>query len=194
MGKAIYQEADLERLTDTMHKACMEAVQQATDEQYVVGLTWYQNRQAMLQDWAEYYGRTLDQTAAIMAVLSPQLSYRKNVTAAFNVITDRPPMHGLGLGVRRAQNIADGKPIDDNIGGQKVTAFYRNLRHPMCPESVTIDVWMARVAGLERDKDLERKGAYEAIAEGVRRAASDLGLVPNQVQAIAWIVTRGAAF
>jgi hypothetical protein len=194
MGKPIFDQQALATLTDTMESVTLEALSIATDEQYVVGLTWYQNRQAMLQDWAEQYGRTLDQTAAIMAVLSPQVSYRKNVAATFNVITDRPAMHGLGLGVRRAQNIAAGQPIESNIGGKKVRSFFHNLRHPMDHAHVTIDVWMGRLAGLESQKDLERKGAYEAIAEGVRRAAKRVGIVPCQAQAIAWIVTRGAAF
>ena len=193
MGKAFYSTDDLERLSATMHEACVKAVSQATNEDYVAGLTWYESRADMLIDWAEQYGRTFDQTAAIMALLSPQLRYQKNATAALNMVLGLAPKHGLGLGVRRAYAVLDGADVRSTIGGQKVKAFFHNLRHPMDGDHVTIDVWMAKLGGLESDKALERKGAYQALAEGVKRAANDLGLIACQVQAIAWIVTRGAA-
>jgi len=49
---------------------------------------------------------------------------------------------------------------------------------------VTLDSWMFRAHGLP---DSIRLGTYQALAEAYRSVASELGLIPNQLQAIVWL-------
>jgi hypothetical protein len=74
-------------------------------------------------------------------------------------------------------------PIDPKTA-PKTWAFWQNLWHPHDPTPVTLDVWMFRAHGLPVSA---RLGTYEALAEAYRSVAAEVGLIPNQLQAIVWL-------
>jgi len=69
----------------------------------------------------------------------------------------------------------------------KTWAFWQNLWQPDDPEPVTLDSWMFRSHGLSVRANL---CAYQALAQAYRRLAPQLGLLPNQLQAIVWLHAR----
>lgn len=174
-----------------MTNACLSAVERATPEQYLDGLTWYQHANAMLEEWALDFECGLDLVAAAMATLSPQCPYAWNVQDTLRLLEGRGTRYAIRRNADKALQVLTTGDLS-LVRGPKVTAFFHNLRRPMLYHPVTIDAWMGRMVGMGV-KELARKGAMEALALGVRQAADTLGLVPNQVQAIAWIVTRGSA-
>jgi hypothetical protein len=58
--------------------------------------------------------------------------------------------------------------------------------------AVTVDVWAARVAGVDPEI-LRRPREYAAVAEAYRRAAKRVGISPRKLQAITWCLIRGTA-
>jgi hypothetical protein len=80
-------------------------------------------------------------------------------------------------------------PIE-TFGGPKTKSFYMNIIGD--PNAVTIDVWMLKVVGMT-DKELGRKGVYESLTDSFRVVAIELGVTASTLQAICWIVIRGAA-
>ena len=192
MGKAIYDDRALENLSRKTKRNVIKAIDNATPEDYVKGLTWYQARHELLEDLASEYRYPVDQVAAVMAVTSPQLSYAKNRQTTVEILEGKSPQNGIHSGIAKAYDVLASGDTDTYVRGPKVRSFFRNLANPMCPESVTIDIWMSRVAGFTEPKELARKGAYQAIAKGIKRAAKAKGILPNQAQAIAWIAMRGS--
>jgi hypothetical protein len=66
----------------------------------------------------------------------------------------------------------------------KTWAFWQNLWQPDDPEPVTLDSWMSRSHGLPANTSLRM---YQTLAATYRDLAPQLGLLPNQLQAVIWL-------
>lgn len=81
------------------------------------------------------------------------------------------------------------------IGGRKVTSFYKNILNPSCPDNVTIDRHAARACyglkGLKMSSDdippIASDKRYNQYKVLYKRLADKLGILPNQLQAIIWV-------
>ncbi|MCX2949922.1 hypothetical protein [Lentzea sp. NEAU-D7] len=170
----------------------------ATTDDRVEGRGWY----ATAREIAE----SLDpedpaRAAAVIAVLSPQLSWRRNVIEAQNAYAGRP-IKTLGLNAEKARRILAGENPEDVVSGPKVRAFWRTIADPSDPRAVVIDrhaidIAAGRVLGDKvRGVLLSRAGAYDEVCDVYRRAARILSrefgtdLSPAAVQATTWVHWR----
>lgn len=158
---------------------------------YNDGLSWYND--------AHNFARSLEpgnveRASAIVAVLSPQVSWSANVTLALRAYEN---MSGDGLGfqdkVRKINRLFAGESPDSVIGGQKVVSFYSTILAPSNPDSIpTIDRHAFDIAVGMKTEDkvkniLSRKGVYMAFADVYRTAASIVGIGAPQIQAVTWL-------
>lgn len=187
--------ADVRRLT-------VETVRSAEEWQRDAGRGWY----GAACDLAAELGRKLEgrdrlrRAAAIIAVLSPQISWAQNVKVAHSIVAKTA--EGFGGAFRRnvakAIRLRDATSFDDSVvSGRKVSAFADNIWRPDVSLAVTLDRVMMRHFRLGA-RMLERKGVYQLLSLAVSYAAADLSRdgvlwLPHQVQATVWIVERGGA-
>ena len=149
-------------------------------------------------DFAHQHARRMyhdvDIAAEVIAVLSPRNNWQSNLRDATNVLSKNyaASYQAFGPMVQKAQMIQAGFRLDDVLVGpaRKVRSFACNIGNlDLCPHEkpcVTVDSWMLRWAGLA-DKEVERAGVYDSIAQGIRNGAAKLGgLRPFQLQAAIW--------
>lgn len=183
----------------TMTDRIVRTVQSATDKQLQDGTRWYRRFAMVAADLADRHGVTIEQAAAVLAIVSPRISVSGSVTMAdrilANVAAGRDPRHGVpGLSERvdAAGRWLEGDtgPLDLDTDGlsssRKVRSFFRNIMGDT--DAVTVDVWAARVAGATVEQP--SGGGYVAVAHAYRLAAARLDMTPRQVQAVAWCVVR----
>ena len=97
----------------------------ATDEQRAAGLSWYADAQRVAQTNATAFGVTLQQSAGILAALSPLNSWGANVNLATRFLSEGGLSSGyLGVGLRQANLILKGENPENILLSQKVRAFY----------------------------------------------------------------------
>lgn len=174
------------------------AYRAASADDRVAGRGWYAT--------ARQVAESLDpadpsRAAAVIAVLSPRLSWRKNVEAAADAYAGRP-LRVLSANADKARRIIAGEDPEDVVSGPKTRAFWRTIADPTDPRAVVVDrhavdVACGRVLGdAARGKLLGRAGGYDAVCDVYRRAARALSrefgtdLSPAQVQATAWLYWR----
>lgn len=175
----------------------------ATDEQIEQGTRWYDEAGQVVDDVAERGRISRDRAAIVVAHLSPQTTWRRNVAGAVQLVTEGRADGCIGRNVERALAAMHADDPWSTFGpdARKTRRFARNLLGDT--DVVTVDVWAMRVAfgkgwgpkwrtgdddGL--DLVLGRVGVYEAVEAAYVRAARSLGELPTTVQAATWIVAR----
>lgn len=173
----------------------------AADESHVrTGLAWYRNANAAAFAMSVETGISVEQAAGIIAALSPMLSWDRNVQAAFDVARTGTAHAVLKQNLAKAVAIREGADPAKMLGGQKVTAFYRNILSAGQDDGVTVDRHAIDVALGIKHSDATRpamgKRAYAEIADAYRRAARILSrergvtITPAQIQAVTWCAWR----
>lgn len=177
---------------DELVSNILEVWGRATDANREDGAQWYLLAGTIVADLAAAHGVTLEQSAAVVAHLSPRTPWARNVAGAAAVLAG-VTMAGL-MPANRARAeaaMADAAPLS-TLKGPKTRSFAANMLGD--PDAVTVDVWALRVAlGVRPDLELliSRKGVYDAIADCYRIAAARVGVTPATMQATTWIVARG---
>lgn len=207
----------------------LRAFGSATLDEIHEGRNWYRSALNLAFELVEQYGtrfidpedsveRAVERAVAVIAVLSPRLSWTKNVelarwiyaevhTALTNPpapvwtksVLDRFP--GLKANGKKALSILLGIDPAEVVSGPKVTAFFHAIANPNDPRGIVIDrhafdVAVGRVMDdRTRGVVLGRKGAYEQFVRAYVRAAEALqnefpGITPAEVQAITWVAWR----
>lgn len=176
----------------------------ATLEQLESGTGWYLEARYFAGDLAHSTPYSVEQVAALIAVLSPQVSWENNQQAAVKAVDlhlagdwdgeSLPGYSGYRINARKAKRILDGDI--DALVGPKVTAFYNAIRGDLT--DVVIDIWAIRaarpkdinVAKLFRDDEMPNMPERRAVVEAYKRAAALRGVAPSEMQAIVWTVIR----
>lgn len=177
--------------------------EQADAAQLRAGHEWYEKANDLAHRLSDLGSITLAQSAAIIAALSPQVSWDKNIEAATRVVAlhaadafdgtlERYP--GYGENVRKCARILAGDI--EALRGPKVTAFYHAILGDL--SHVVVDVWATRAARSTQANlahaylDDELPGARERrdIDAAYRSAARLRDIKPAVMQAIVWTVTR----
>lgn len=177
------------RLADNIRATYMRA---KVDELHE-GRHWYDeaNRQARIMALA--YGVPVETAAAIIAVLSPQVSWTRNVAMARELFATGATS-GLGANVEKAQALLAGANPDDVVSGPKVSCFYANILDPSGHE-ITVDRHAFDIAQGRRTDDKTRgqlalKGHYARYCQAYQLVADELGIGACQLQAITWVTWR----
>jgi hypothetical protein len=170
----------------------------ATPDEKVEGLSWY----ATAREVAE----TLDpenpaRAAAVLAVLSPRMSWDRNKDLAGDAYAGRR-LGCLKANAAKAEAILSGGDPEEIVSGPKVRAFWKAITDPNNPEAIVIDRHAIDVAFGEvmdderRGKVLGKRGAYAEVCDRYRYATELINqefgtnLTPVQVQATTWVAWR----
>jgi len=135
--------------------------------------------------------------AGVIAALSPQVSWVRNVTMARQIANGETPTMTNGRNIAKAQRCMSGESWNDVLGGPKVRAFAATIENPET-EQVCIDRHAFDIAvGFSSDDRtrgtlLGRAGIYEQFAAVYVEAAKMLNVAPSVVQATTWVAWRHA--
>lgn len=186
----------------------------ATPADLAAGAHWYPDANARINAMcALWHYPHRDRAYAATSVLSPRLSWPRNVIIAHTMIrahgltgwygrlieSDNPEDRvklGYGMGaihgnVDRAHAILSGAaPIAFSQRARKTAAFTRNLSGDL--EPVTVDSWIAYCALSEKLPSTKGIGArlYDAIAAAIVAMAKQCAMSPAALQAVLWVAIQ----
>ena len=153
------------------------------------GLSWYESAAATCNDLAARYNLEPVQVTGIVAALSPQCQWQRNLALA-EAVCEHGTTGGQTLpNVRKAEAIYDGAAPLDVLGGPKVRAFYRALTGDH--SAAVVDTWMLQAVGWHRSG--ASAAQYARIAGALEDAAATVGVDVARLQAIVWVQVRGDA-
>ena len=189
----------------TMTDRIVARCERASADQWAAGMSWYAAFGGVADALAGRHGVTTREAIGVLAVVSPRVSVGTSVAVADEILrhwsdgsaerarwtVGRALPENVGRAVDYLQG--DTAPLDLDVDGQsearKVRSFARNIDG--CPDSVTVDTWACKAAGVDTDRvDQPRGGAYIAVAHAYRLAAKRLGITPRECQAVAWCAER----
>lgn len=163
----------------------------ATEEQKIAALAWYPMANTIAEEITYIMAdRAIDIdieiASSIISAFSPRQLWSRNIAHAVEFAEGQTPKT-LGNNVRMAESaMSNGF---NALRGMKTNAFARAIAGDT--EAVTIDVWMLKAAGLDRNDT--NKSLYNLLSDAVRWVADEFGWTPRDMQALIWIVYRGAA-
>ena len=177
---------------------------EADKTQHAEGLLWYSDAQKAAHDIAARHGVAVYIAVAVIAALSPNNKWSRNVTNADALIgafirgdgVDSVKVSTYHKMKAKAWDILAARPDYDGakkmLKGQKITSFFMDI---MGEFNVTIDGHARNIAygervGLTDDRTNIGVREYRALQAAYEEAARRLGLMPYQLQAITWRVWR----
>jgi hypothetical protein len=172
-----------EKYLEIANTATLSQIEQATQ--------WYADAELLAHDLIAIFNSrgidcNLEQASSVVSSFSPRNRWSRNVVQAIEFASGLP-YRGLPNNLRMAQfSMVQGFSA---LRGLKTNAFARAISGD--ENSVTIDVWMIKSAGL--NKDSVNKTEYAELVSAVNRVAFELNLTPRTTQALIWIVYRGSA-
>jgi hypothetical protein len=168
----------------------------ATPMEWEEGQVWYQTAHTFAVGLARRYGMTTAQTSGIIAALSPQTSWERNMTLAETFCRTGNATGPYGANLEKAARIRNGEEPLTVLGGNKVRAFYTCILTPQTSHEVVVDrhayalaeglIWVGNGA----PSLLQRERGYEVYASAYREAAEELGVLPHVIQAVTWLTWR----
>ena len=176
----------------------------ADKTQHAEGLLWYSDAQKAAHVIAVKYDVPVYIVVAVIAALSPNNKWTRNIVNADALIGAF--MRGDGIDAvkvstyhkmkQKAWDILAARPDYDGakamLKGQKITSFFCDI---MGEFNVTIDGHARNIAygervGLTDDRTNIGVREYRALQAAYEEAARRVGLMPYQLQAITWRVWR----
>ena len=176
----------------------------ADETQHAEGLLWYDNAQTAAHYIAVRYDVPVYLVVAVIAALSPNNKWSRNVRNADALIgafirgdgIDSVKVSTYHAMKRKAWDILAARPDYETakkmLKGQKITSFFMDI---MGEFNVTIDGHARNIAygervGLTDDRSNIGVREYRALQAAYEEAARRAGLMPYQLQAITWRVWR----
>ncbi len=180
-----------------IHKKIVRTLAKLPDNTVNDGAGWYYIAHGHARALAAKYNLTVEQSAGIIAVLSPGTNWNQNLQDAEELCKygDGAIVTTYGPNKRKAIALLNGGAVADNVRGQKVSAFYDNIVRPDESKAVTIDRHMIRfMTGLQTEAEMKAiyssKKKYSALADIIRYRAEKINLKPWQLQAMLWLQVR----
>jgi len=179
----------------------------ATDLETINGAKWYPDANHAAAIMAERYNVTLQTAAGVIAALSPNNRWERNLTDANSMIRahsagGHSAAESIKVGTYNANKakalaILSGDDCLDTLGGLKVRAFYDCIigGDSVCIDGHAYAIWKGERIATTRTPKITPK-IYDAIAADYRRAAVTINSILGanylaaQVQSITWIVWR----
>ena len=176
----------------------------ADETQHAEGLLWYSDAQKAAHNIAVKYDIAVYIVVAVIAALSPNNKWTRNVRNANALIgafirgdgIDSVKVSTYNKMKQKAWDILAARPDYDGakamLKGQKITSFFMDI---MGEFNVTIDGHARNIAygervGLTDDRTNIGVREYRALQAAYEEAARRVGLMPYQLQAITWRVWR----
>ena len=172
----------------------MRVFRACTDDDIREGMSWY--REAL--SFAASLDTDVERAVGVIAVLSPMVSWPRNMTLARNHYAG---IYGgcLGASTVKAQRLLAGEPVESVVKGKKVKPFFDNI---MGNDTVVtldrhaIDIAVGRVLSDSERNAIGTTKRREPIVEAYRRAARIASREHGetysvaQIQAIVWVGWR----
>lgn len=178
-----------------MRHNIMSVYRVATREDISQGLAWYPRAHAIIREWADTFDRPIANVACVVAALSPQMEWKRNLIIAADVLAGDPPSIGGSIQrfVRIAERIRDDRATDTAnyfLQGCKVRSFAANLAGNF--DLVTVDTHGAQIAAGSPLANLrvDTWRRYEPVARAYVDAATLARIRPSELQAITWLTWK----
>jgi len=188
------------------HGAILAVYFSANPAEVQHGAQWYKQAQTIAQTIANSYSLSLQTVAGVIAALSPNNRWERNVSdadllcklhvsggdcAALKVST-------YNANKRKALQILSGFAPIDILGGLKVRSFYDCIMGNLgavCIDGHAYSVWLGDRVPTTKTPKISSK-LYGAIAADFKLATVQINQIvgaeykPAQIQAITWLVWR----
>ena len=179
----------------------------ATDLEKINGAQWYSVAQNASDAIANRYGISLDTVAGVVAALSPNNRWERNLRDADHLISaytlggidDALSVKTSTYGKNKAKALAilQGAEPLDALGGLKVRAFYGCIigQDAVCVDGHAYAIWRGERISTSSTPKISPK-LYAAISADYVKATDTINSViggqckPFQIQAITWLAWR----
>jgi hypothetical protein len=165
----------------------------ASPSALTLGRAWYPKARGIVREWSESYLLPLNTVACVVAALSPQCDWARNLIIADDILSDRP----ISIGGALHANIAKARSIlAQQTGsldamlhwfpyGPKVNSFAANLAG--IDTLVTVDTHASQAALNDvRSTVILKWTPYRIFAECYVVASERVSIAPATFQAIVW--------
>lgn len=161
-----------------------------------LGERWYPQANRIVAEWAETYGLTESTVACVIAAISPQCSWERNLIIADEVLTSYAmPISikgALRKNIEHARNIVRLRHTSIYAvfkSAPKVASFAQNLQGNY--RAVTVDTHCVQAAmnDVTATVSLHEK-QYAAFADAYAEVARDVNYPPAIFQAIVWHIWK----
>ena len=187
----------------------LKVYRRATTEDVANGVEWYDRAKRYAETISKQTGVNIHTVIGVMAALSPNNKWERNVVNARDLIAGF--LNGDGIDdikvstynamKNKAWSILEQMPdhegVIDILNGQKIVSFYRNI---MGDDTCTVDghaknIYYGERHGLTDDKTNVGKKEYKTISDayvkaGKRVRVNGRSLKAFEIQAITWVVWR----
>lgn len=164
------------------------------------GASWYPDARRIVNEWSATYELSRERVASVVAALSPQCEWSRNLIIADDILAERAVSVGgaLHVNIGKARTLRQAQrtylaPTDDAFAdmlllfpcGPKVNCFARNLAGD--DTIVTVDTHAIQAAFDDVRVTINPKWTpYRIIAECYAVAAREVAIPPATFQAIIW--------
>ena len=185
----------------------------ATSGELQEGREWYSRANRVAAEIASAHGINLETAAGVIAALSPNNRWERNIVDAENVIraysiggceeAENVKVCTYGKMRTKAIQILESMNIDDHVDilkGRKITAFYECIigrEDSCCIDGHAYSIWfgdrltMKQVPNIGKRLYAEIVSDYVEAAEILRETGSRFGnLTAYEVQAVTWVTWR----
>lgn len=178
----------------------------ASDREVADGMLWYPRAYSSCRAMACRYDLPTETVAAVVAALSPNNQWERNLRDADALIRafcmgDEDDIKATkvatyGLNKRKAIRILRGEPPLSVLGGLKVRNFFQSIMlqpGACCVDGHAFAIWKGEYIPVSKTPTISAK-LYEAIVADYHRAAETITTITgtacsaSQAQAVAWTV------
>jgi hypothetical protein len=164
------------------------------------GCAWYLAARTIVRSWSTHYGYSANTVACVIAALSPQCDWPRNLIIADDMLAQRAPSVGgaLPANITKARRLRDTDSDSGPVGprmlrefpqGPKVYHFAANLAGNT--DVVTIDAHCLQAALADPTATTKlRWTPYCVFAECYAHAAQESGLLPCDFQSVIWHIWK----
>jgi hypothetical protein len=165
-----------------------------TEVNYSNGITWYKDANKYAKKLSRDFKIPLNKVVGVMAALSPNNKWARNKidTRNFLAVPSLDTKVCTFINQRRKaiailESNGTSKQIEVILNGIKTRNFYHNIRFYETSDKVTVDMWAFRSVGAE-----EKLKNVPMVTQAYQEVATELNIVPHQLQAVVWGVIRGS--
>lgn len=167
----------------------------ATETERTEGKNWYPRAHSIVCDWAETFERSIANVACVVAAISVQCEWERNLIIADDILRGDEP--SIGGAIHRFVEIAKQVRIERAWSldgyfkvGCKVRSFAANLAGDY--SVVTVDTHAAQIANgsILGNLRVDTWKRYTPVANAYVDAAKRVGVKPAELQAITWLVWK----
>jgi hypothetical protein len=173
-----------------MTRSILRNYRAADENATVAGMGWYDDAYRRCEQLGHQHGHRTEVVVTAMAHLSPRMHWAKSVEALDRLLAGYPkPVAVLSRSWEAGSRCLWVERPLDTFGrrADKTRAFALAILGDT--DSVVVDAWAARVAGVD-PIDIHSRTGYALVRDAYRRAARRVGIPARELQAVTWCHIR----